>query len=70
MKYKESLINLIKVTLFCILLICIIGYTGRILEGKASIDRYGDFYYKNNNADVLFLGASHARWYLSHGIME
>lgn len=59
-KHKKSIYKIIRASLFCIGLICIVGWHSKVLERKSDESRLGDFF-EENNYDALFLGTSHVR---------
>ena len=61
MKHKDKAIELIKAFMFCALLLCLLFYTGKILERKESTRKMGGFFAQKENIDILLFGDSHIR---------
>lgn len=64
MKCKESIIKIIKVLVFCTILVCIVNVTSGIMERKTAVSRIGLLFDEADDVDVLFFGTSHVRYSL------
>ena len=64
MKYKESIIKVIKALVFCLILVCMINVASGIMERKTAIVRIGALFEDDADVDVLFFGTSHVRFAL------
>lgn len=56
---KNWLIKGVKLICFLLLLMLCIFEVSKVMQRKASLEKYGDFYLNEDSIDVMFFGTSH-----------